>query len=147
MIFSKIEGPGSIRTGLDTGPTSDASIVVDGHNTILSLVGCIYGTNRNAGRVVALQAGSGKKFSCNLGIGSHFLFENGTIHHSRRQMIFSHTSHRTCMTPHTFFQIDYHNPVPLLLLILHGLLNLFLHSQEFVFFEFGKVGKGWGRFM
>jgi hypothetical protein len=141
MAFSKIEGSGTVRTGLDTSPTPDASIVVDGHNTILSLIGRIYGTNRNARGIVALQAGARKKMPCYLRIGPHFLLENRTIHYARREIIFRHASHSTGMTPNTFFQIDDHNPVSIFWSNMHGLLQFGLHSKEDAVAGFRKVWK------
>jgi hypothetical protein len=146
MGLPKIKGPGTVRTGLDTGPATDAPVIVNRYYTVIPLVGRVYGTNRNAGRIIALQAGPGKKVSCYLRVGSHFLLKNRTVNHSRGQMVFRHTSHRACMTSHAFFQIDHHDPVSFFLTILHGLLNFFLHSQEAVLFEFRKIGKGGGRF-
>jgi hypothetical protein len=100
VVLPKIEGPGIIRTGLDAGPASDAPVVVDGHNAILPLVSGFDGTNRNAGRDIALHAGARQKMPGYLGIDPHFLLENGTIYHPGRQMIFRDTGRRAGVTSH-----------------------------------------------
>jgi hypothetical protein len=101
MVFSKIERSGTIRTGLDTGPASDAAVVVDEDNAILPLKGGIDRTNRNAGRNIALHTGARQKMPGHLRIDPHLLFEYGTIHHPRRQMVFRDTGCRAGMASHT----------------------------------------------